>query len=431
MIKKLLLSITLLGGLVFFTSSTLSDNGKAGKTNSPGETTCVNSCHNSYALNAGPGSISISSPGMSSFVYTPGQTYDMTVTVAQSGIGMFGVGIEALLASGNNGGTFTITDAVSTRIRTITVSGVVRNNITHQLNGGVAPNTKDFNFKWTAPAAGSGNVTFYFSGVAANGTGNENGDYVYNSSQVITESCTPPAQPNTITGGQTMCEGSNGNYSVPAVSGATSYIWTLPSGWSGTSTTNSITATAGSMSGNITVAAMNGCGTSTVQSMMVTCNPAPAQPVINSTQSAVDTLFGTYNWPCQWYFNGSPISGATNQTYVPTQNGTYTVTVTDGNGCSSTSANFLYATLGITEANSSELLSVFPAPATDFISVSVGPKLINGELTIMDVKGNTVMKRNITDAITRVELDGIAEGVYFAVATNGAVKNVTRFFVSK
>src|SRR5207237_251921 len=39
----------------------------------------------------------------------------------------------------------------------------------------------------------------------------------------------------------------------------------------------------------------------------------------------------------QWNLNGSPI-GATNQMIVVNASGSYTVTVTDGNGCSSTSA---------------------------------------------------------------------------------------------
>jgi hypothetical protein len=54
------------------------------------------------------------------------------------------------------------------------------------------------------------------------------------------------------------------------VDGATSYIWTLPGGWTGGSTTTSITATAGSTGGAITVAATNDCGTSPAASLEVT-----------------------------------------------------------------------------------------------------------------------------------------------------------------
>ncbi len=430
MIKKLLLSVFLLGGLVLFTSSQLSDNGKAGKTNAPGETTCVNSCHNSYALNAGPGSITMTAAGMPSFAYTPGQAYDITITVAQTGFGMFGIGVEALLASGANGGSFTITDAASTRIRTITVSGNVRNNVTHQLNGGLGTNSKAFNFKWTAPAAGSGNVTFYFSGVAANGTGNENGDYVYNSSQVVTEACAAPAQPNTISGTPDVCQGSSSQYSIAPVAGATSYTWTLPSGWTGTSTTETITATAGATTGDITVTANNTCGSSQAQTLTVTGNASPT-PVINIINSAVDTLYCSTAWACQWYLNGNMISGANISSYVPTQNGTYTISVTDQNGCSGTSTDFNYITLGISQSHNGKQIAVYPAPASDYIFVSAPAEYVNQEISIMDVKGRIVNSAIVTDLNTKIDLSGIAEGLYFAVIGNDNNKSVTRFFITR
>jgi large repetitive protein len=50
------------------------------------------------------------------------------------------------------------------------------------------------------------------------------------------------------------------SYSVPVVTGAISYAWTMPSGWSGTSTSNSIIVTpSGSTSGNVCVRAV-ACG---------------------------------------------------------------------------------------------------------------------------------------------------------------------------
>ena len=41
----------------------LSSNGKSGKTNSPGEGNCT-SCHNSFAVNTGGGSTTITSPDL-------------------------------------------------------------------------------------------------------------------------------------------------------------------------------------------------------------------------------------------------------------------------------------------------------------------------------------------------------------------------------
>jgi hypothetical protein len=80
------------------------------------------------------------------------------------------------------------------------------------------------------------------------------------------------AQPGTISGTASVCSGSSTTYSISAVSGATSYVWTVPSGsiiTAGQGTT-SITVTAGSTAGNISVAASNTCGTSVARTLAIT-----------------------------------------------------------------------------------------------------------------------------------------------------------------
>ena len=216
MIKKLLLTALPIIVFALFTSEQMSDNGKAAKTGAPGEVNCTD-CHGDYTLNSGGGSISIAAPTMAGFQYTPGQTYNMSVTVSRSANSLFGVGIEALTSGNANAGTLNITDAASTQIKSATVSGVSRRNIVHTLDGGATAASKVFNFSWTAPASGTGNVTFYFAGVAGDGDGNESGDYVYIGSQLLTEiSCTPPAQPAAISGSATLCSGTTTTYSVAA-----------------------------------------------------------------------------------------------------------------------------------------------------------------------------------------------------------------------
>ncbi|HRH37623.1 MAG TPA: hypothetical protein PK760_04730, partial [Flavobacteriales bacterium] len=64
---------------LMLTSGNTDNNGKAGRTGAPGENTCVNSCHNSYALNSGTGSIMLASTNMTNWQYVPGQTYTINV----------------------------------------------------------------------------------------------------------------------------------------------------------------------------------------------------------------------------------------------------------------------------------------------------------------------------------------------------------------
>lgn len=163
----------------------LSDNGKAGYTGSQGELKC-DDCHNTYGnSNSGTGTIYVTST-MSNWQYVPGQTYTVNVIVKQSGRPLFGVGFEALTSTNANAGSLVITNPAKTQIKTKTVSGVTRNNVVHQLNGGMHADSAIFTFNWVAPTTNIGNVTFYFAGISANNNGSENNDYVYNSSKVVT-----------------------------------------------------------------------------------------------------------------------------------------------------------------------------------------------------------------------------------------------------
>jgi hypothetical protein len=101
------------------------------------------------------------------------------------------------------------------------------------------------------------------------------GEYYSNWSPVITVARTIPT-PGDISGPDfVVCTNTTPvQFSVTAVTGATSYVWTKPSGWSGTSTTNSITLTpSGTTGGNVTVKA-EGCN---LQSTTASVKPISLQ----------------------------------------------------------------------------------------------------------------------------------------------------------
>ncbi|MBL0016181.1 MAG: hypothetical protein IPP17_06990 [Bacteroidetes bacterium] len=139
-------------------------------------------------------------------------------------------------------------------------------------------------YTWTLPGGWSGSSTTNSIATTAGASGgtisvtasNTCGTSSPQSLTVTVESA--PATPGTISGNATVCAGSANTYSVTAVPGATSYTWTLPGGWSGSSTTNSIATTAGTSGGTISVTASNTCGTSSPQSLTVTVESAPATP---------------------------------------------------------------------------------------------------------------------------------------------------------
>jgi hypothetical protein len=171
-------------------------------------------------------------------------------------------------------------------------------------------------------------------------------------------SCTPPAQPGTISGSNNPCQGFSQVYSVSAVAGATSYTWILPSGWGGSSTTNSITAIAGNNSGTISVTANNSCGTSTARTLAVAISNVPAQPdtitvsggttrVCPGNTRTYTTPFVsgvTFNWvaPTGAVINSGQGTNTINVTYNSNFTSNGTLYVSAGNSCgNSLSASLL------------------------------------------------------------------------------------------
>ena len=178
--KSTILLLACATTVVLMTSSVLKDDGISGY--ATGQPNCTG-CHTG-TLNSGGGSIAVtSSPAFVGGAYIPGTVYTMSVTVARTGSTIFGLDVEALNASNANSGTLAITNATETKI----LASGAKKDITHQKNGGVATNTKTFQFSWTAPAKGTGTATFYATGLAGNKNGSTSGDYVYTTKLAVTE----------------------------------------------------------------------------------------------------------------------------------------------------------------------------------------------------------------------------------------------------
>lgn len=95
-----------------------------------------------------------------------------------------------------------------------------------------------------------------------------------------------PSVPGVITGPATVCQNGTFSYNIASVSGAESYTWSVPAGWSINSGqgTNAITVTAGNFGqdGSISVIASNFCGASA----------NPSSPVLSE---AINPVISTHN----------------------------------------------------------------------------------------------------------------------------------------
>ena len=203
-----------------------------------------------------------------------------------------------------------------------------------------------------------------------------------------------PAQPGAISGDITSCAGDQNTYSVSAVAGATSYTWTLPNGWTGSSSTASIDATAGANGGEITVTANNTCGSSTAQTLSVSVNQAPNQPGTISgditscagdqNTYSVSAITGatSYTWTLP---NGWTGNSTTNSINLTAGNNGGTISVTANNSCGSSTAQTLSVSVNQAPAQpgaiSGDLTSCAGDQSTYSVAVVAQPGAISGDLT--------------------------------------------------
>ena len=207
-----------------------------------------------------------------------------------------------------------------------------------------------------------------------------------------------PAQPTAITGDTAVCAGTANTFLIASVPGAASYLWTIPAGWTGTSTTGSINATAGATGGNITVAAVNVCGTGVARSLPVSVNPTPTVSITRSGSTLRATPgFVTY----QWYMNGSPVPGAMNDTLVIARDGNYSVLVTNSNHCMAVS-NIVVVSLGVAAMPGGNALSVYPNPVKDVLHLKAG-STPPGLVQLTDCLGRTVAELDCSGNAPRKE----------------------------
>lgn len=183
--KKIALGIIVIVSVGLLSFVVISKNGKAGYTGSPGENSC-NQCHNSFALNSGNGSIYITT-NIPNDLYVPDSVYEISVTVAKPGVNLFGFGLEVLDSDQSNSGLLIVTNSLRTHLLNA-ANG--RKNMTHKLNGGAFADSAVFTFNWRAPSTNVGPVTFYYTGVCADSSNSNSGDYVYKGLHTINSTST-------------------------------------------------------------------------------------------------------------------------------------------------------------------------------------------------------------------------------------------------
>lgn len=151
------------------------------------------------------------------------------------------------------------------------------------------------------------------------------------------------------------------------------------------------------------------------QPVHVTIHPLPPAPTISRSGNMLASSTANGN---QWYLNGNAIAGATGQFYTPTQEGFYSVQITDATGCAVASAPFAYQYTAIDEKKNEALSAkVYPNPNSGMFNVSISSSDVKIQtLTLSDILGNVVWQENVSDRNNHeidVDVTGMPPGIYF------------------
>jgi hypothetical protein len=183
-------------------------------------------------------------------------------------------------------------------------------------------------------------------------------------------------------------------------------------GVSGTSSFNPLNAGVGNHV--ITYTYVDALGCQTIGTFVITVYATPTKPVIqrmtSTTLKVVDT-YATY----QWRRNGVNIAGATQQTYVVTSSGVYTVVV--GNGyCTSVSDPYGFGvTIGEEELELNDL-RVQPNPNNGHFTLIHSLPLDQVQsVQIVDMLGRVIYTAPLNDVRMTFDLSGVAQGQYLVV----------------
>ncbi len=165
-----------------------------------------------------------------------------------------------------------------------------------------------------------------------------------------------------------------------------------------------------------------GCLNTSINAVVVV-KPAPATPTIKYRYVDVTELICTQADAYQWYYSGSPITDAKNQSYFAGKEGDYYAVVTNKLGCSAKSNTINVKLNGLGENGSSDLFNVFPNPFTTEIHIT---SVNSGNYQLMDVTGKVILTGIVDAGENRIPTSELSEGVYQLMITSGSETSVVR-----
>ena len=337
------------------------------------------------------GNVVLSAPSGMSYAWSTGAT---TQTVTQSSSGQVGLTITDAngCASVASPVTVNVYNVPSLTVTSTSSTSICQGeSVTLQAGGGFS------SYAWSNGATNQNLIATTAGSYSVTGTTSD-GCTATSVAQTVTVNAVPTA---TITnaGSNVLCSGGSATLSAP--SGMSSYLW------SDGSTMQSITA---STAGNYTVTVTNaaGCSATSAATTIATSNIAtPAVTASGSTTLctgssvilSVPTGYASYTWS----------NGATTNSIAANTSGSYTVTVTNSDGCSA--------------AASATSVTVNTSPTASITSTGTGAICAGGSETLSGPTGMTSHQwyfgGNAISGATSASLTATTAGTYSLSVVDG------------
>lgn len=215
--------------------------------------------------------------------------------------------------------------------------------------------------------------------------------------------CATDLQGIVINGPQNICANAPTTYSIGTIPGAVSYNWILPNGWTGTSTTNTITVIPNEINGILSVHVIK-CDSSETTSKSITVSPnTPAE--ITANGSILTSVHQHQSY--QWLVNNQIINGATDEYYFAPQVGDYQLVVRNNADCTDTSSIFNLASVSIKDAEYlSKSIRIYPNPTTQNLYIN-SPVSVN--VILYNILGQKIAQYQ---QVKMIDMTTLADGVY-------------------
>jgi hypothetical protein len=219
-----------------------------------------------------------------------------------------------------------------------------------------------------------------------------------------------------------LCDGS---VSASVVGGTTPYTYNWSNGCSTSSCTGLCTP------GNYSVSVSDSMGCIATKTVSVG-GPMPfAIDSIHTIANGNATVYvatGTAPYTYSW----TP-GGQSSQTATALAQGTYTVCVTDADGCSYCDTVFVINNSGINEYSESSLITIYPVPVKDkFTLLMNSAALSSGEIRIVDIYGKVVFYLN-SNRLNELTLDVsfLPSGMYDLVLSDDKMILTKKLILNK